>query len=449
MTLTCFKAYDVRGKVPSELDGELAERIGAAYAQVLKPGTVAVGHDMRLSSPEIAYALVQGLTRGGANVLFLGQCGTEEVYFATFHRQLDGGIMVTASHNPADYNGMKLVARNASPIGRDSGLSEIERLATGQVSSGPTRGKVEGQDLRGEYLDFLLENFDLERLKGRKMVCNGGNGCAGPVVLALAERLGWNLQLLHGDPDGNFPHGVPNPLLPEKRHHTTDAVLKADADLGVAWDGDFDRCFFFDEHGEFVDGYYLVGLLAERALFFNPGATILHDPRQIWNTMERVEKSGGMAVQIPTGHVFFKKKMHELQAAYGGEMSAHHYFQRFGGCDSGMLPWLWVLDWMSRKDRGLAELIRNARDKYPVSGEINRTVKDAGAVMQLVRERYEPECLRVDTMDGISLEFADWRFNLRASNTEPLLRLNLESRGDEGLVSSKKDELLELIEARD
>lgn len=447
MKLDCFKTYDIRGKVPSELDSALAERIGAAYARVLQPGRVAVGHDMRLSSPELAYALVQGLTRGGADVLFLGQCGTEEVYFATFHRELDGGIMVTASHNPADYNGMKMVGPRATPISRENGLNEIEQLAAGEVASGASRGQVTGEELRQEYLDFVLDGFDLDRLKGRKMVCNAGNGCAGPVVLQLAQRLNWNLQLLHGEPDGNFPHGVPNPLLPEKRGQTSEAVLKADADLGVAWDGDFDRCFFFDEHGSFVDGYYLVGLLAERALFYAPNSTILHDPRQVWNTIKRVEAAGGIAKQIPTGHVIFKKHMQLENAAYGGEMSSHHYFRGFGGCDSGMLPWLWLLEWMSFKDRGLSELIRVARESFPVSGELNRSVKDADAIMADVRARYEPQALQVDTMDGISLEFEDWRFNLRRSNTEPLLRLNLESRGDEALLCSKTEELLELIEA--
>ncbi len=447
MSLGCFKSYDVRGKVPSELDATLAEKIGAAYAKVLGPKRVAVGHDMRLSSPELAFSLIQGLTRGGADVLFLGQCGTEEVYFATFQRELDGGIMVTASHNPADYNGMKMVGPKASPVSRDNGLTEIEQLAAGDVPSGAARGQVTSEDLRSEYLDYILRSFDTERLKGRRMVCNAGNGCAGPVVLELAQRLGWNLQLLHGEPDGHFPHGVPNPLLPEKRHHTTEAVLKADADLGVAWDGDFDRCFFFDEHGEFVDGYYLVGLLAERALFFSPGGTILHDPRQIWNTIKRVEASGGRALQIPTGHAIFKKYMQAEGACYGGEMSSHHYFREFAGCDSGMLPWLWLLEWMSYKDRGLAELIRVSRETFPVSGELNRTVKDAQIVMDEVRARYEPEAIGVDTMDGISLEFENWRFNLRRSNTEPLLRLNLETRGDEGLLCTKTEELLELIEA--
>lgn len=449
MTLACFKSYDVRGKVPSELDSTLAEKIGAAYAKVLGPRTVAVGHDMRLSSPELAFSLIQGLTRGGADVLFLGQCGTEEVYFSTFHRELDGGIMVTASHNPADYNGLKLVGPKASPVTRENGLAEIEQLASGDVPSGAARGQVKSEDLRSEYLDYILQGFDQERLKGRKMVCNAGNGCAGPVVLELAQRLGWNLQLLHGEPDGHFPHGVPNPLLPEKRGQTTEAVLKADADLGVAWDGDFDRCFFFDEHGEFVDGYYLVGLLAERALFYSPGATILHDPRQIWNTIKRVEASGGNPIQIPTGHAWFKKHMQQENAAYGGEMSSHHYFRDFGGCDSGMLPWLWLLEWMSFKDRGLAELIRPSREAFPVSGELNRTVADAGAVIDRVRGRYESEALRVDTMDGVGLEFEDWRFNLRRSNTEPLLRLNVETRGDEELLCSKTDALLELIEAHD
>jgi len=444
-SLACFKAYDVRGRVPDELDAGLARRIGQAFAAHYRPRTVAVGHDIRLSSPELCQALAEGLASMGADVLHLGQCGTEEIYHAAGTLDVQGGIMVTASHNPADYNGMKFVRGGAVPVSGDSGLADIERLAAaGDFTPAAEPGTITCVDHRPAYIDHLLSWVDPTQLRPLKLVVNAGNGCAGPVIDRLEERLPFTFIKIHHEPDGTFPNGVPNPLLPENRTVTAEAVRRHDADLGIAWDGDFDRCFLFDETGAFIEGYYIVGLLAQAILNKEPGAVIIHDPRLVFNTREVVAAAGGIAVMAKTGHAFIKERMRREKAAYGGEMSAHHYFRDFFYCDSGMIPWLLVCDLLSAAGQPLSALVGAFIQRYPVSGEINRRVEDPDAVLAAIEERYR-NVGTVDHTDGISIEAANFRFNIRKSNTEPLLRLNVETRGDRVLCERLTAELLALI----
>jgi phosphomannomutase len=445
--LRCFKAYDVRGRIPEELNDEIAYRIGRAYAAFLSPARVAVGRDVRFSSLPLAEALAAGLNDAGAEVWDLGLCGTEQVYFATSHLRLDGGIMVTASHNPPEYNGMKFVREQSRPISGDSGLHEIELLAAGPdlpPSSRP-RGERRATDCLDAYIGHLLSYIDPQVLTPLKVVVNAGNGCAGPVLDALEPHLPFRFIKICHEPDPTFPHGVPNPLLPENRRITADAVREHEAALGLAWDGDFDRCFFFDEQGTFIEGYYLVGLIAQALLAHHPGAAIIHDPRLTWNTIEMVEAAGGRPVMSKTGHAFIKARMRVEDALYGGEMSGHHYFRDFSYCDSGMIPWLLVLERMCRANQPLSALVRERMARYPCSGEINRKLADPDAAVQRVEARYQAEAIGLDRTDGLSLEFPAWRFNLRKSNTEPVLRLNVETRQDPARLEAKTAELLALM----
>jgi phosphomannomutase len=443
----CFKAYDIRGRVPDELNPDLAYRLGLATATFLGARTFCVGRDCRLSSRELAAAVITGVRDAGCDVLDIGQCGTEMVYWTTDRRGLDGGIMVTASHNPMDYNGMKLVREGARPISGDSGLNEIGALVAGaDLPRGATRGALDHQDVLAAFVDDLLGLVDTAGLASYGIVANGGNGCAGPVVQAFADRLPGQWHHIHADPDGTFPNGIPNPLLPENRAATSEAVRRVGADLGLAWDGDFDRCFFFDAEGAFVEGYYLVGLLARAALRQAPGAAIVHDPRLTWNTVEIVTAAGGVPVMNKTGHAFMKERMRREDAVYGGEMSAHHYFRSFAYCDSGMLPWLYLLREMTATGRSLAALVGTMQAAYPASGEINRRLADPQAALARIESRYAPAALVVDRTDGLSCEFADWRFNLRLSNTEPLLRLNVESRADVALMQERTREILAVLD---
>ncbi len=447
--LTCFKAYDIRGRVPDEINADVAYRIGRAYVELLEPARVVVGHDIRLSGPDLARALVAGLTEAGASVIDIGLCGTEEVYFATWHLDAGGGIMITASHNPADYNGMKLVREGARPVSGDSGLDDIRRLAERvPASSGPgsgARGSIATADTRAAYVQHLLGYVDRQRLKPLTLVVNAGNGSAGPVIDMLEKWLPFRLIKIQHEPDGRFPHGVPNPLLPENRAATSAAIAASGADFGVAWDGDFDRCFLFDEHGGFIEGYYVVGLLADAILAQVPGGRIVHDPRLVWNTREIVTARGGVPVQSKTGHAFIKERMRLEDAVYGGEMSAHHYFRDFAYCDSGMIPWLLVAQLVSVSGRPLSDLLAERIARYPVSGEINRRLADPAAALARVRNRYAAAARACDETDGLGLEFDDWRFNLRMSNTEPVIRLNVETRGDPALLERRTRELLELL----
>ncbi len=451
--LNCFKAYDIRGRVPDDLNEDVAARIGRAYAEFIRPGNVVVGQDMRLSSPALADALSFGLMAGGADVLRIGMCGTEEVYFATSQLKAGGGLMVTASHNPADWNGMKLVREDSRPVSGDTGLDDIRALAErGRFAPVGAQGHSAPVSTFGAYLDHLLGYVKVPALRPLKVVVNAGNGGAGHVIDGLAARLPFNFIKLQHEADGRFPHGVPNPLLPENRQITSDAVRAASADFGVAWDGDFDRCFLFDERGEFIEGYYIVGLLAQAMLTQaasggRHGSRIIHDPRLTWNTIDVVRKHGGVPVQSKTGHAFIKERMRAEDAIYGGEMSAHHYFRNFAYCDSGMIPWLLVAGLLSSSGQPLSSLVAARIAAFPCSGEINRQVGDPGAVLRGIREQYAPQALAIDETDGVSFEFPAWRFNLRLSNTEPLIRLNVETRGDPELLAGRTRELLERIDA--
>ena len=444
--LPCFKAYDVRGRVPDELNEELAFAIGQAYSAQLSPKKVAIGHDIRLSSPALAAALTNGFLKAGVDVVDLGQCGTEEIYFAAFNLDVDGGIIVTASHNPADYNGMKFVRQGARPISGDTGLRDIERLAAqGHKVTADQPGTLSKLDNRPAYIKHLLGYVNINKLKPLKIVVNAGNGCAGPIIDALADQLPFEFIRLQWSPDGNFPNGVPNPLLQENREITTQAVREHKADLGIAWDGDFDRCFLFDENGDFIEGYYMVGLLAQSLLNKNKGAKIIHDPRLVWNTEEIVTKAGGIPVMSKTGHAFIKERMRAEDAIYGGEMSAHHYFKDFAYCDSGMIPWLLVGEILSESGQKLSEMIYDRQQAYPVSGEINSRVTDPDAAIDRVEDFYSETPGMRDYTDGLSFATETFRFNIRKSNTEPVLRLNVETRGDRKLLEEKTDELLGLI----
>lgn len=445
--LQCFKAYDIRGKVPEELNENLAYQVGRAFVSELSAKKVVVGQDVRLESPEIASSLMRGIVDSGADVLDIGLCGTEEVYFSTFHHEVDGGIMVTASHNPKGYNGMKLVAAGARPISGDSGLKDIERRVIEKdfKKIRSEIGKVTKMLDKSLYVQHLLSYVDVSLLKPLKIVMDAGNGSAGAVIKEIVESLPFECVFLNEVPDGTFPNGVPNPLIPENRAVTSRAVKEHQADLGIAWDGDFDRCFLFDEYGEFIEGYYLVGLLAETLLIRNPGEKIIHDPRLTWNTIEQVQKAGGIPIQSKTGHAFIKERMRREDAIYGGEMSAHHYFKSFAYCDSGMIPWLLIAELMSKADKKLSDLVDARVRTFPCSGEINYTVDDAAKVIEKVEDYYSSQKPIVDYTDGVSLEFGNWRMNLRASNTEPLLRLNIESRGDKNLVLEKVKEVERLV----
>jgi len=444
--LTAFKAYDIRGRIPDELNRDLVYRIARGYAAFVRPQRVAVGYDIRLSSPEFAGAVADGLTDSGVDVVDVGCCGTEEVYFATFHLGLDGGIMVTASHNPADYNGLKLVRDAAKPISADTGLEEIERIVLSGAFPRPDRkGAVERRDLSAEYVAHLLTYVDIPSLRPLKIVSNPGNGGAGRVMERLERHLPFRIVPVHHEPDGNFPNGIPNPLLPERRRDTSEAVVREKADLGIAWDGDFDRCFLFDETGGFIEGYYIVGLLAGQVLRKHPGGKIVHDPRMTWNTLEVVRDAGGIPVQSKSGHAFMKEVMRREDAVYGGEMSAHHFFREFSYCDSGMVPWMLVAEQMSQTGKSLSALVGERMRRFPASGEINRRVDDARAAIARIKAHYAATARAIDETDGVGLEFEDWRFNLRASNTEPLIRLNVESRGDATRMRSQTEEVLALL----
>ena len=441
-----FKAYDLRGRIPDELNEDVAYRIGRAYAEFLKPKKVIVGRDIRLSSEELCKALEQGLLDSGVDVYDIGLCGTEVVYYATFAREMDGGIMVTASHNPPDYNGMKFVREGSRPISGDSGLAEIRALAEAGRFTPPARvGERFAVDIMPDYIEHLLSYVDRAKLAPLKVVVHAGNGGAGLIVDRLEPYLPFEFIKVDHEPDGTFPNGVPNPMLIENHKAPVEALRKHGADLAISWDGDYDRCFLFDEHGGFIEGYYIVGLLASVFLAREAGGRVVHDPRLTWNTLDIVKVAGGQAVQSKSGHAFMKQVMRDVDGVYGGEMSAHHYFREFSYCDSGMIPWLVVTQLMSDTGKSLSQLVGERMRLFPASGEINRRVPDVPGTIAAVLAKYQPTALSVDRTDGVSVEFDRWRFNLRGSNTEPLIRLNVESRGDESLMREKTAELLELI----
>jgi phosphomannomutase len=454
--LSCFKAYDIRGKLGEELNTDIAYRIGRAFAQHTNAKKVVVGGDIRLTSEELKLALANGLMDGGTNVIDLGLCGTEHIYFATSHLHCDGGIVVTASHNPIDYNGMKLVRENSKPISGDTGLLDIKLLAEQNNFKDVTaRGVLSVHDISAAFTEHMLtyvdkKSFDVQKNKPLKLVVNAGNGAAGPALDAIEaafKQLNVPIEFIkiHHQPDGTFPHGIPNPLLIENRAATSEAVITHGADMGIAWDGDFDRCFLFDEQGQFIEGYYIVGLLADNFLRKNPGAKIIHDPRLTWNTIDMVEQVGGQAIQSKTGHAFIKERMRLEDAIYGGEMSAHHYFRDFFYCDSGMIPWLLVAELVCLRQQPLSHLVKARIAAYPSSGEINHKIADPKKAIARVFDYYQHDAVVIDKTDGISMEFVHWRFNLRSSNTEPVVRLNVESKADMQLMNDKTQQVLALL----
>jgi phosphomannomutase len=440
-----FKAYDIRGKVPGELNKDLAYKIGRVYSKHVNADKIVVGRDVRKSSDEISEALIRGINDSGADVIDIGLCGTEMVYFATPHFDADGGIMITASHNPPEYNGMKFVQRDSVPVGYDSGLNEVEQMIIdnnlGAVSE--KKGTVGVEDVMGVFIENLNQFYDPAKIDRLKVVVNGGNGCVGAALDAIEDKLPIEMIKVFTDPDSDFPNGVPNPLLPENRQPTIEAVIKSEADLGVAWDGDYDRCFFFDEKGNFIEGYYIVGLLAKSILKNHPGENIVHDPRLVWNTLDIVRKADGNAVVSKSGHAYIKEKMREVNAIYGGEMSAHHYFRDNAYSDSGMIPFLLVLQLMSEEKKKISELVDEMIASYPCSGEINSTIDDPAGKIKEIEAKHSDG--KIDKLDGLSVDYEDWRFNLRMSNTEPILRLNVESKGDIKLMKKKTKELLKII----
>lgn len=479
--LTCFKAYDIRGELISQLDEGVAYRIGYSFAKELNAKSVVVGGDVRLTSQPLKLALSAGLIDGGAKVIDLGMVGTELIYFGTKHLGADGGIVVTASHNPINYNGMKLVKKGSVPISGDTGLGAIKSLAeqledsevNARLEQYSNAGKVSEaaflqgdstvlidslvktnmfavKDIMKDYVAHVLTYIDTKKLKPLKLVVNAGNGAAGPAVDAIEQafseaKVPVSFVKVHHQPDGTFPNGIPNPLLPENRSDTAEAVKASGADFGIAWDGDYDRCFLFDASGNFIEGYYIVGLLAQAFLTKEPDNRIIYDPRVYWNTEDIISDCKGTPVKSKTGHAFIKERMRKEDAIYGGEMSAHHYFRDFAYCDSGMIPWLLVAELLSQSSLTLAEMVESRIQKFPSSGEINSKLKDADAALARVLSAYEDQAIERDDTDGIGFSFEDWRFNLRKSNTEPVIRLNVESKGNIALMEQKTEELLALI----
>ena len=452
--LTCFKAYDIRGKLGTELNEEIAYKIGRAYGQIYQPKTVVIGCDVRLTSEDLKQATIRGLNDAGVDVLDLGMTGTEEVYFGAFHLDVQGGIEITASHNPMDYNGMKLVRENARPISADTGLKDIQSLAESeQFIEVEKKGTTQKYNILPEFIEHLLTYIDPSKIRPLKLVMNAGNGAAGHVVDAIEEKFkALNIPVefikIHNHPHGTFPNGIPNPILVENRDSTRNAVLIHHADMGIAWDGDFDRCFLFDEKGQFIEGYYIVGLLAQAFLLKQAGEKIVHDPRLVWNTLDIIEQYQGIAVQSKSGHAFIKDVMREHNAAYGGEMSAHHYFRDFAYCDSGMIPWLLAILVVSETQQSLSSLVEGMIERFPCSGEINFKVEDTQKTIQKIFDHFADLNPAIDQTDGVSLDFGAWRLNVRASNTEPLLRLNIESRADKNPkpMQDYVDELTQLIQ---
>jgi len=443
--LSSFKAYDIRGKVPSELNNDLAYKIGIAYPVLINAQKIVIGHDIRKSSEEISTSLAKGLTESGVDVIDIGLCGTEMVYYATPALDADGGIMITASHNPPEYNGMKFVKKGSVPVGYDSGLKEMEKmiLKNELAPKSAKQGTIKQLDIMDRFINNLKRFYDPKKINKYKVVVNAGNGGAGLALNALEKDLPIEMIKIFNEPDSNFPNGVPNPLLIENRKPTIDAVLKNKAALGVAWDGDYDRCFFFDEKGNFIEGYYIVGLLAKSILKKNHGGKIVHDPRLTWNTLEIVKKFDGIAVVSQSGHAFIKEKMREVNSVYGGEMSAHHYFRDNAYSDSGMIPFVLILQLMSEENKPFSQLVEEMIAAYPCSGEINSEISDPAGKIKEIEKKYSDG--KIDKLDGLSVEYDDWRFNLRMSNTEPTIRLNVEAKGSIKLMEEKTKELLDLI----
>ena len=448
--ISSFKAYDIRGQLPHEINPEIAYRVGNATAEYLSAKKMILGRDIRASSKELSESMASGLMDAGVDVIDIGECGTENVYYATGELKSCGGVMVTASHNPSDYNGFKIVSENAKPISSETGLLDIRKIAeSDRRFISESRGNLEQRDLNQSYVKKVLSFIDPDSLSKLKVVMNPGNGGAGVYAEYISKNMPIEIIKLNFDPDSSFPNGIPNPMIEENRASTSQAVIDNKADLGIAWDGDFDRCFFFDEKGNFIEGYYLVGLLAKSFLIKNRNERVIYDPRLTWNTIDVVERYGGDAIQCQSGHSFIKKSMRDNDAVYGGEMSAHHYFRDFYYCDSGMIPWLLILEMISEEKMPLSQMIQKYRERYPVSGEINLKVNNTKTIIDSIKEYYLDDALGVDETDGVGMEFEKWRFNLRASNTEPLIRLNVESNSNESLMNEKTRELVDRINSLD
>ena len=448
--ISSFKAYDIRGQLPHEINPEIAYRVGNATAEYLSAKKMILGRDIRASSKELSESMASGLMDAGVDVIDIGECGTENVYYATGELKSCGGVMVTASHNPSDYNGFKIVSENAKPISSETGLLDIRKIAESDKRLiSELRGNLEQRDLNQSYVKKVLSFIDPDSLSKLKVVMNPGNGGAGVYAEYISKNMPIEIIKLNFDPDSSFPNGIPNPMIEENRASTSQAVIDNKADLGIAWDGDFDRCFFFDEKGNFIEGYYLVGLLAKSFLIKNRNERVIYDPRLTWNTIDVVERYGGDAIQCQSGHSFIKRSMRDNDAVYGGEMSAHHYFRDFYYCDSGMIPWLLILEMISKEKMPLSQMIQKYRERYPVSGEINLKVNNTKTIIDSIKEYYLDDALGVDETDGVGMEFEKWRFNLRASNTEPLIRLNVESYNNESLMNEKTRELVDRINSLD
>ena len=439
-----FKAYDVRGIYPGELDEEGAYAIGRAYVEQFEPRRIAVGRDMRLSGPAMQAAVMRGAADAGADVLDLGLVGTEMVYFAVGALGLDGGFAVTASHNPKDYTGMKIVRRGALPVGGESGLFDVrDRALAGATTAAATPGAIAEYDIWPEYVERVMSFVDVSAIRPLRVVIDAANGMAGTMLPRVLERLPVDVVRCYFEPDGSFPNHEPNPLLPENREFIVAKTLSEGADLGVAFDGDADRCFFVDDTGEFVPGDFATALFSEAVLAKEPGAKIIYDVRASWAVPETIEAAGGVPLINRVGHAFIKHRMRKEEAAFGGEVSGHYYFREFSQADSGVVPFLLMLELVSRRGRKLSEVLEPFRSRYFITGEINTPVADVALKLQELKERYAAEGT-VSHLDGISVEAADWHFNVRPSNTEPLLRLNLEARSQE-LMERKRDEVLALI----
>jgi phosphomannomutase len=439
-----FKAYDVRGIVPDELDADGAHRVGRAYVAAFEPRVMAIGRDMRLSSPDLAEALAAGAQEQGADVVLLGQTGTEMLYFAVGEYGYEGGVQVTASHNPKQYNGVKMVRRGAQPVGGDTGLGDVKRLAIdGPLPEPKRRGERSERDVLGGFADKVLSFIDPGAVSNMRVVLDGANGMAGPMVEPLLDRLPIDAVPCLMDPDGSFPDHEPNPLLEENRAFVIGKVQSEAADLGIAWDGDADRCFFVDDTGEFVPGDLITALIAESMLEKNPGAKIIYDLRASWAVRDTVLQAGGTPLENRVGHAFIKARIRKEDAVFAGEVSGHYYFRDFYYCDTGIVPALVLLELISQRGRKLSELLAPYRERYFISGEINSTVKDVPLKLQELKDQFGPEA-KVSHLDGISFEFDDWHFNVRPSNTEPLLRLNLEALSEEAM-ERRRDEVLSVI----
>ncbi len=440
-----FKAYDVRGIYPAELDEDGAYRIGRAYVEHFEPKTVAVGRDMRLSAPSMASAVIEGAADGGADVRDLGMVGTEMVYYAVGELSLDGGICVTASHNPKEYIGMKIVRRGALPVGGDSGLDHVRRRATGGFGDVGRRGSIEALDVWAGFVDKVLSFVDVPAIRPLKVVVDAANGMAGTMLPPVLDRLPQlDVVACHFEPDGSFPNHEPNPLLPENRAFVVERTRTEGADLGVAYDGDADRCFFVDDTGEFVPGDFVTALLAEAMLEKEPGAKVIYDVRASWSVPRAIEAAGGVPLVNRVGHAFIKHRMRKDDAAFGGEVSAHYYYRDFSQADTGVVPFLVMLELLSKRGLPLSQILAPYRERYFLTGEINTPVADVALKLQEIKERYAGAGGRISHLDGVSVDFDDWHFNVRPSNTEPLLRLNLEALSAD-VMAARRDEVLALI----